>query len=163
MDSFLRETLATPAKILRFIPRGAMGLWGLTFALVIQDFCSQSSWESLRDLILFPRLTLRPVSDHAHCSSKVNVAAVLRRVQAFRDGGFQALWAMAPPPRAPGAMRHRAQAHASLSAADKRERMSNPAFLATLNALMKDGAFSKAVKHLLSEGIHDAGDKAVQN
>jgi hypothetical protein len=46
--------------------------------------------------------------------------------------------------------------------ADKVDRLENPAFLNTLSGLMEDGAFTKAVKHLLSNGVHDSLDLQVQ-
>ena len=35
-------------------------------------------------------------------------------------------------------------------------------FLATLQGLLQDGAFNKAVKHILSDGLHDTLDPKVQ-
>ena len=60
---------------------------------------------------------------------------------------------------APG--RKRARTSQDISQRDKKERLTNEAFLGTLRALMKDGAFSKAVKHLLSDGLHDPLDPRV--
>ena len=54
--------------------------------------------------------------------------------------------------------------HASASSlTEKVARMNEPPFLGTLQALMKDGAFSKAVRHLLSDVLHDANDSRVQD
>lgn len=41
-------------------------------------------------------------------------------------------------------------------------RLRNSGFLDSLAALVQDGAYSKAVKHLLSDGVHDAHDAAVR-
>ena len=45
---------------------------------------------------------------------------------------------------------------------DKVRRLQTPTFLNTLTGLMQEGAFSKAVKHLLSDGIYDAKDAYVR-
>ena len=45
---------------------------------------------------------------------------------------------------------------------DKQKRLTNSAFLASLQGFMEDGAFSKAVKHLVSDGLHDSLEEPVR-
>ena len=97
LEAFLTEELGKGTKVLRHVPRGALGIWGTCLAQVIQSFSSHPTWESLRDLLLFPKLSLQPANAQAHCSAKANVAAVCKRVAAFQQGGFEALWSLCEP------------------------------------------------------------------
>ena len=45
---------------------------------------------------------------------------------------------------------------------DKCKRLSKEGFLNSLQGFIEDGAFSKAVKHLISDGLHDGLDQEVR-
>ena len=44
---------------------------------------------------------------------------------------------------------------------DKEQRLHDPSFLQALNHLVREGAFSKAVKHILSDGLLDPSNPQV--
>ena len=113
------------------------------------------------DLLLFPKLTLQPGNKRAHPSAKSNVRAVLARIAAFKSDGFDLAWQAAQPERDNASRPKRSRQEGGLTMEQKKKRLENETFLATLRGLMKDGAFSKAVKHILSDGLHDASDPKV--
>ena len=157
LDSLLSSFLAANIPLLRHVPKGAASAWGFALAGVISRLATEKSWEALFETLAFPKLTLASPyrgrqSAHALASS------VLDRVHAFSSRSPLALaheaLDKARPPK-----RQKAQQHLSL--AEKEARLSGPGFINSLESLMRDGAFSKAVRHILSDGLHDPTDPAV--
>ena len=147
--------------LLRHIPKGTVHAWGLAYGRLLDAFVSTLTWEALRDLLVFPKVTLglphRGGAKHRDEASRV----VCHRVARFVAEGYLPLWAEA---RGRGTAKRATQRLSSEQTAmrQKVQRLGDVKFLATLQGLMQDGAFSKAVKHILSDGLHDTLDPRVQ-
>jgi hypothetical protein len=130
-------------------------LWGVAWAELQQRLCSERSWEALRDWALFQKVTLwSPRGGKGH---KGQAAQLIRsRVDRFKSGDLASLW----DEFRQGIPRQKSTAFPSLE--DKVDRLQEAPFLNTLRGLVEDGAFGKAVRHLMSDGLHDPLDHKVQ-
>ena len=158
--STLQDVMSLQKPLLRHIPKGALHAWGLEYARLLSNLLHHQTWESLRDVIAFPKLTLG-LPHRGGAKHKDELAReVKRRLDRFREAGFEALW-QETKGRSTITRKRQPSKRAPASVQDKVARLSEDNFVSALEGLMQDGAFSKAVKHLLSEGIHDASDHRV--
>ena len=133
------------------------------------------SWESFLRFLIFPKFVLRAPRHGARKNNRGmptgNIQSLVRdRIIMAVDHPLGALWeelsgSPSPAPRrserAVGKKRpHPLSARLDTCDADL-VRMGDPKTLGTVRALAADGAFSKALKHLTSEGMLDANDPAV--
>ena len=156
----MQEVMSLQKPLLRHIPKGVLHAWGLEYARLVSDLLHRQTWEALTEVLAFPKLTLG-LPHRGGAKHKDELAReVKRRLDRFREAGFAVAWqeskgrSVAPRKRQPSK-------RAPASVQDKVARLSDENFVSALEGLMHDGAFSKAVKHLLSEGIHDASDQRV--
>ena len=54
----LHDILESNCPLLRHIPKGSVHAWGLAFTQVLETFLERLSWEALRDVLVFPKVTL---------------------------------------------------------------------------------------------------------
>ena len=157
----LNDIMQASAPLLRHIPKGSVYAWGLAFSHLLNTFVTALTWEALRDLLAFPKVTLA-VPHRGGTRHKDEAAReVGLRITRFQQDGYQALWSIAKGRGAPKRIPKRLTPEQSVMR-QKVQRMSNDKFLATLQGLIQDGALSKAVKHILSDGLHDTLDPQIQ-
>ena len=150
----LTNILGKHVTLVRHIPSGAMNVWGRTYASLLTSFSNNPTWESFADMLLFPKCTLG-LPHRGGKKHKNDIANLVRgRVTTFTSEGWLACWGKMEGSRAamPRTLKRKRDP------LPPGKRAEDQGFLASLQGLMDDGAFSKAAKHLLSEGVHDSGD-----
>ena len=156
--NLLNDICGSYRPLLRHIPKGVLSCWASGLTKAIDEFLQHQTWESLARLLAYPKVTLGVPhrSGRAHKSEATRL--VRKQVQAFATDWLQAWNGLKRVSMRPA--KKQCRDHEGLSY--KVNRLENPAFLNTLQGLMDDGAFSKAVKHLLSDGVHDAMNEEVR-
>ena len=154
----LIDIFSTHRPLLRHIPKAAMAQWTAALVDALDTFRRHRTWESLGALLAFPKVTLEPPTRGGRCHKDEVGRVVKARVARFVDGGWEAQWQEVRGIRAA----ERFTKKRRKEPVDKEKRLSQGAFLASLQGFMEDGAFSKAVKHLVSEGLHDSLDEGVR-
>ena len=159
--ALINDILGAFRPLFRHVPRATAAKWGIAWAEVLRRLCTERSWEALRDWASFQKITLW--SPRGGKGSKGRTAELIRsRLDRFMAGEWQLLWdeylhGMPRPDR------KKRKTDSPLSLHDKVERLSQSPFLNTLRGLMEDGAFGKAMRHLLSDGVHDSTDQNVRD
>ena len=92
-----------------------------------------------------------------------DVQAIHDRIRRFMEGDLPSLWEDFKGQGIAQSRSRRSSNRQTATMQDKVDRVHDAPFLHTLKGLMQDGAFSKAVRHLLSDGVHDALDDAVRS
>ena len=147
----------------RHILKACVPAWGGALASLVDRFVKELTWESLRDLLAFPKLTLLAPVRAGKKHNKNEVRTILDRVARFMDGEVVSLWDEFRGQGIAQSRSRRPPSTSAMSIQEKVDRIHDAPFLRTLSGLMQDGAFSKAVRHLLSDGVHDAMDEGVRH
>ena len=154
---FLQQSLNASLPLFRHIPRAARAVSCQSLAVLIDRIVSPMAvWEDFVDLSLFPKVTLHAPKrgDPGKTASlaqdvKTRCEAVLRGDAAT---SFQSL---------PRAQPSRTRGHQQDTSKEPSARMQDPSFQSTLQALLDEGAYSKAVGLLTSSGVLSGADPAV--
>ena len=95
MERILHDILSVHRPLLRHVPRGIVPLWGAAFANAVDALVQGQTWESLRDLMVFAKVTL-----HSPRGGKQHKGHVLKRlrenIQRFQSGDAAAMWCVVP-------------------------------------------------------------------
>lgn len=158
-----RDLQGEHVPLFRHIPKGARYQWGSMFTRLLADALRHNTWEAWHAFWVFPKVTLAcDVRRGGSAHQKAFARGVLKRMEMFDDGKVSELWDEStrraslrprPPKKQKGPL--------PLTLADKRKRLEDESFLASLNGLLDEGAFSKAAKHLISDGLQNASDDKV--
>lgn len=155
----LSDVLGTHRNLLRHVPKGAINTWGKGLASRIQALISRPCWESLTELCAYPKCTLGLPNRGGRRNRDEAAREVRARVAKFEAEGWLACWKSSEGTRVqPSRSRKRLKPEALSLEAKTLDR----GFMNSLQGLLDDGAFSKAAKHLLSEGVHDGSDMEVR-
>ena len=122
------------------------------FTQALHQLLLQRTWESLRDVLALPKCVLG--ATHSVCNRQVG-EVILQRLKAWDEGEREALWVEGRPPRGRGSGGSLGGRSAPApTEVDKVARLADENFLAKVQALAEEGAFSKAVRHILSDSVH---------
>ena len=118
---------------------------------------AHKSWEALATLLAFPKCTLGLPHRGGKKGKDEASRLVRQRVACFQEQGWLACLAQMPGTREQPRRKRQRPEGASLES-----KTLDKGFQRTLQGLLDDGAFSKAARHLLSEGVHDPADEGVR-
>ena len=124
---------------------------------LLQDLSDKPSWEVLHALSCLPKLTLWAPRHKAQTQPHKLAQEVNRRLGLFNAGELSSLWESLETSSTDAGTRR------SSRLAKKKEPTDtiSPAVLGTIKGLIEEGAFSKATKHLTSEGVVSLSDPVV--
>ena len=109
-------------------------------------------------LLAFPKCTLGLPHRGGKKNKDEASRLVRQRILSFQEKGWQACVGMMTGTREqPRWKRQKPEGQQPLG-----RKTQDKGFLNALQGLLDDGAFSKAAKHLLSEGVHDPADEQVR-
>ena len=136
------------------IPRGAVEAVTRTFVAALSRFLSESSWESFHSLWAFPKAVLAPLSRGGRTHYNALGRKIAARATAYLQRPVAASWNESKLPDKPVVRRTRGQTarDAEASAHRLHERVIRS---------VGNGALSKALTLLTSDGVQDADDPAV--
>ena len=153
--AILINVLSTHRPLLRHFPRADMAQWTAAFVDALDTFRRHRTWESLGALLAYPKVTLEPPTRGGRCHKDEAGRVVKAGVARFVNGEWEEQWREIRGIRVANKRRR-------MDPVDKEKRLSQSTFLASLQGFMEDGAFSKAVKHLVSECLHYSLDEGVR-
>ena len=156
--SFLSTTLTTSLPLFRHIPRAARASWCHSLTVLLDRIVApQAVWEDFVDLSIFTKVTLHAPKKGAPGHTASLAQDVKTRCEAVLRGDSMVLFHSLPRAQ-PSRKRGRQQDN---TREDPSSRMQDPGFQSTLQALLDEGAYSKAVGLLTSSGVLSGADPAV--
>jgi len=114
------------------------------------QLCENPTWEALHALYCLPKLTLWAPRQKALTQPQKLAQEVTRRLHLFNLGETATLWEALENSSIDQTTRRSSR----LAKKKEPEEALSAATIGTIKGLIEEGAFSKATKHLTSEGIH---------
>ena len=90
--ALLVEVLSTHRNLLRHVPKGALGVWGMALAGAIQKLLSQKTWEAFTALMAFPKVTLATPHRGGKKNAFETARLVRRSTSLFTEGNWLQAW-----------------------------------------------------------------------
>ena len=149
----LQEILSSHRPLLRHIPKGCQAAWGSGLAHALNRLLQDRTWEAFAALCAYPKVTLGLPHRGGKQHRTDQLHEVRRRITQFSSGAWLALWnsSVEGTRQNPQRLRKRPRQESESDSGH----MLDPGFLRGLQGFLDDGAYSKATKHLLSEGLHE--------
>lgn len=154
----IETVLALRPPILRHLPSRVTRDFTECLTWAVDRYCTTPTLDALFGILALPKLCLRTLPVKGRVSLSDIELTVIRRLQSFRRGDWEALWRELHTEQQlrTGVVETRAAKKARL-AADTFDKHT----LIRTRQLVSDGAAAKAVQSLSSEGVHQATDPAV--
>ena len=155
----ISEVLAAPIPTLRHIPSACRRIFANLLGQILIQLTKSPTWQGVLQLVSLAKLTLRAPRKRSMLHPKRLTEEVTRRLLLFEAGQISQLWDEVDLAAPTGPRR-------STRVANRRPNTEDidtlpDSVINTIRGLAEEGAFSKATRHLVSEGLADVSDPAV--
>ena len=154
----ITAVLRCRAFMVRHLPTRTLRDFTSCLTWAIDRYCQSPSDDSLFGILALPKLCLRPVATKGKFALTELELAILRRLELFRTGHWDVLWAEF--------QRESFSQHSVVETrASKKARtitdVTDSRTLRRVRTLLAEGAAAKAVQTLSYEGVHQADDPRI--
>ncbi len=155
------EIMGAQVPTMRHLPSGCRHEFADLLGQLLLRVARSTTWEAAYALICLPKLVLGTGNRRGRQHVKQVQLTVSRRLRMFAEGRVAELWAEATARLPKGT---KPKTRAGEAAGEKANDLDLPAsVVATIKGLVEEGALSKAAKQLISRGLADASDPAVNS